>query len=503
MKTQLNFLTQTYNNILSGYFAIALAVVINIILVPLILSNVGKELYGLWLLIFNIISYFYLLDFGVTNAITRLYAKYQVLGNDRVNKLLSSSYLIVFILDIIIIFFLLIFQNNIASFLAVENQNLELFSLLFFIAVFELFTQFILRVNFGVLRGQHKYNIVYNLEALSSILRIISIGALLYLNSFTIINFALSYSLSKIFSDAISFYFIRKTFKKFNFKIDYFVSKELVDNSSSTLITSISATLYNTLPILIFGKIFGVSQVFLYSIPFAVMIMLSRFLNVIFAGFTPRAAELKAIEDEKEIKKISSYAVKITLMITLFLLNFIIIFGYNIFEIWLGAGDILSKEELQIIHNIFVMLLIFLTIANLQNVNIVIYQAAGFHWYVTLETIISAIFLLSLGIFFTDIFEVYAFAIAMILVGIFKYLFYKFSKKSKFQTFTVSIPFVFFIFLYIIFIYFSNMFIISIFFKLILFIVGLLIIETIIYYRLFNNNERLQMFNQIKKMKWR
>ena len=149
------------------------------------------------------------------------------------------------------------------------------------------------------------------------------------------------------------------------------------------------------------------------------------------------------------------------------------------------------------------MLLIFLTIANLQNVNIVIYQAAGFHWYVTLETIISAIFLLSLGIFFTDIFEVYAFAIAMIFVGIFKYLFYKFSKKSKFQTFTVSIPFVFFIFLYIIFIYFSNMFIISIFFKLILFIVGLLIIETIIYYRLFNNNERLQMFNQIKKVKWK
>jgi O-antigen/teichoic acid export membrane protein len=488
---------------LSGYFAIALAIVINILLIPTILSNVGKELYGLWLLIFNIISYFYLADFGITNAITRLYAKYQIIGQEKVNKLLSSSYLIVLILDIVIISTLLIFKTNIANYLEVKDQNLEIFLVLFLIAIFELFTQFILRVNFGILRGKHKYNIAYNLEALTSILRIVSLGVLLYIDDFTIINFAFLYSFSKIFSDSLSFFYISDNFKRSIPLIDHSVLKELIDNSTSTLITSISATVYNALPILLFGKIFGINQVFLYSIPFAVMIMLSRLLNVMFAGFTPRAAELKAIKNENEIREISSYAVKIVLLLTLSLLTFIIVFGYYIFKLWLGIGGVLNAEELLIIYNIFVLLLIFLTIANLQNANIVIYQAAGFHWYVTFETVLSAILLLCLSMFFIDLFNLYAFAVAMLFVGVFKYLYYKFSKKSKFKTYSISTSTFALLALFIVLIYYANSTLDTVLPKLILFITSLLFISAFVYFGLFNANEKLQIQTQIKKLKWK
>ena len=82
---------------LSGYGAIVLGVIVNIFLLPVVLNNVGKELYGLWFLIFNITSYFYLADFGITNAITRLFAKYKVLGQDKVKNLLSTAYIIIFV----------------------------------------------------------------------------------------------------------------------------------------------------------------------------------------------------------------------------------------------------------------------------------------------------------------------------------------------------------------------------------------------------------------------
>ena len=52
------------------------------------------------ILIFNITSYFYLADFGITNAITRLFAKYKVLGQDKVKNLLSTAYIIIFVFRI-------------------------------------------------------------------------------------------------------------------------------------------------------------------------------------------------------------------------------------------------------------------------------------------------------------------------------------------------------------------------------------------------------------------
>ncbi|MDC1328951.1 hypothetical protein N8291_06515 [Pseudomonadales bacterium] len=502
MKTKISFLSQTYRNMMSGYFALMLAIVVNVILVPTILSNLGKELYGLWFLIFNIISYFYLADFGITNAITRLYSKYSVAGQDKINKLLSSAYIIVLALDVMLILLVLFFEAKIIDYLEIDSHNLEVFALLFLIAVFELFSQFILRVNFGIIRGEHKYNIAYNLESLTAILRILSLIFLVYTDSFTVLNFALLYSLSKIFSDSLSFFFLRNIFKNLTFKLDFYVLKELIDNSGSTLITSISATVYNSLPLLLFGKIFGVERVFLYSIPFAIMIMISRLMNVMYAGFTPRAAELKAMNDDDEINKISNYAVKISLLFGSLSLIFFIIFGFEIFEIWLGSSGVLTVTDLRIIYNIFILLLIYLTIANFQNANIVIYQAAGLHWYVTFETVISAVVLLVLSYIFVEKLEVYAFAAAMICVGGFKYIYYQYSATTKIKTYSLSWFILLMLVTYICAIYFTNILLTSILDKFIFCLIGCLSFIACVYLYLFDEYEKHEIQVQLDKLKW-
>ena len=502
MNNRITFLSQTYLNMVSGYGAIALAVIVNIMLVPLILSNLGKELYGLWFLIFNVIGYFYLADFGVTNAITRLHSKYKVIGGDNPNQLLATAYLLILAIDLIVVAMALIFQENIIGYLEIEDRNKEVFGVLFLIAVFELGAQFILRVNLGVIRGEHQYNIAYNLESLASFLRITSLFVLIYFEKFTVINFAICYSVSKVFSDALSFYFLRKIFMGLNLKPDVRIFKELIDNSGSTLLTSISATIYNSLPLLLFGKIFGIDKVFLYSIPFAVMIMLSRLINILYAGFTPRAAELKAMRDEIEINRISNYAVKVSMVIGSLSLIFFIIFGYDIFEIWLG-NEVLSNLDLQIIYNIFMLLMTYLAIANLQNANIVIYQAAGLHWYVSRETVISALLLMCLSFLFLDSLEVYSFAIAMIFVGIFKYLYYKYIGASKFQTYSISPCALIILVSYVGLIFGVNLFLSSMLIKLVLFVTSSLLLFTYVYKILCSDFERNEILGQLKKINFK
>lgn len=69
--------------ILISYINIILHAVIGFIYVPLLLHYIGKNEYGLYQLIGSFIAYFSIMDFGLTAAVVRFYAKYNAV-NDKV-----------------------------------------------------------------------------------------------------------------------------------------------------------------------------------------------------------------------------------------------------------------------------------------------------------------------------------------------------------------------------------------------------------------------------------
>ena len=69
--------------ILISYLNIILHAVIGFIYVPLLLHYIGKSEYGLYQLIGSLIAYFSIMDFGLTAAVVRFYAKYKAV-NDKV-----------------------------------------------------------------------------------------------------------------------------------------------------------------------------------------------------------------------------------------------------------------------------------------------------------------------------------------------------------------------------------------------------------------------------------
>lgn len=69
--------------ILASYVNIFVQVVIGFLYVPILLHYIGKSEYGLYQLIGSLIAYFGIMDFGLTNAIVRFYAKYHALRDAR------------------------------------------------------------------------------------------------------------------------------------------------------------------------------------------------------------------------------------------------------------------------------------------------------------------------------------------------------------------------------------------------------------------------------------
>ena len=65
--------------ILLSYFNIALQVVIGFLYVPILLHYIGQSEYGLYQLMGSLIAYFSIMDFGLSAAVIRFYAKYRAL----------------------------------------------------------------------------------------------------------------------------------------------------------------------------------------------------------------------------------------------------------------------------------------------------------------------------------------------------------------------------------------------------------------------------------------
>lgn len=62
-----------------SYFNIALQVIIGFLYVPILLHFIGKSEYGLYQLMGSLIAYFSIMDFGLSAAVIRFYAKYRAL----------------------------------------------------------------------------------------------------------------------------------------------------------------------------------------------------------------------------------------------------------------------------------------------------------------------------------------------------------------------------------------------------------------------------------------
>jgi O-antigen/teichoic acid export membrane protein len=230
-----------------------------------------------------------------------------------------------------------------------------------------------------------------------------------------------------------SFYIIKSELAKINRKIDREIFKEMASLGSSSLIISLAISLYINVPILLFGKLFSIENVILYSIPMSLMLIVSKFINMIFVIMGPKVSELKALGSENKIYNISLLGINISLLINFLSIIFFIFFVEDILKLWLGAKE-LNLEDFIIMYNISILLMTSLMLENIQKINNIIYKSVGLHWLATWDIVISIGLLFVLVLFFHEIFGEYIFALSMVFIGGFRFLFYKYIGRDKIST---------------------------------------------------------------------
>ena len=359
--------------IVISYLNIILHAVIGFIYVPLLLHYIGKSEYGLYQLIGSFIAYFSIMDFGLTAAVVRFYAKYKAvndnLGMENILAVAARGYgiiaLILFIAGVICYINLdVIFA---ASMTIAELATAKtLFLLLLFNIVITLTTMMFR----AVINANEKFLFLKGTETLQMVLQPVLVVLILQQYPSAVAVAIVQTFLNICLIIARVYY----CFIKLKIKIKFhYLDKQLLNDIkklalSVFVVVLIDQVFFKTNQIIL-GIVSGTAAVAVYSISSLIYMNYMALSTAISGVYLPHVTEIVA--KNEPVKKLSDLFIKIGryqyYLLALVASGFVI-FGSDFINIWAGKD---FKEA----YWITLLIIIPFTIDLIQNIGLSIMQA--------------------------------------------------------------------------------------------------------------------------------
>ncbi|MFC1805308.1 MATE family efflux transporter, partial [Candidatus Omnitrophota bacterium] len=193
-------------------------IIISFFLFPFIVKHVGKEVYGVYLIVMTITGYFWLLDLGVMSALTKYVSEYhgkKDLGG--LNKIINASFSFYVLIGIIIAVMLFACSVYFHRFFKIEASNIRIVKQLFMVASISALFVWPLNTFRGTIQGLS----LWDKDAIIIIInQALTVLAALFLFSFGygIVHFFITTQFLMILGCFISYYIAKN---KVNFKITF------------------------------------------------------------------------------------------------------------------------------------------------------------------------------------------------------------------------------------------------------------------------------------------
>ncbi len=340
------------NNIKYNAISQGVSFVVGLSLFPFIVSHVGKEIYGAYLLVTTFVGYFGMLDFGVGSAIAKYIA--QLTGKDDregVGKIINSSLFFYIIVGFISAASLLILSFYFDQIFKVEPANVVIMRQLFWVAALSSLFIWPGRTFDGVLYGLQRFDWL----AINNIAAIILTGISAYFiftNNLGMVWFlALSYFFI-IVRYFISYGVIRYRILKTKISFPYFdkeTSKTIFGFSFFLFLSTLSSLLIFNFDSFVIGAFTSVSAVTLYGVGYSLQNGF-RAINSLMSGpLFPAGAQMEGKNEHDKQKELLFKGTKYMILVFAPMVIITIIFAKLFINNWMGtgfAGSVLPAQVL-------------------------------------------------------------------------------------------------------------------------------------------------------------
>jgi O-antigen/teichoic acid export membrane protein len=382
---------------------------------PLILKYLNKEEYGLSTVIFQIIGYLSMFDFGLGSAVGRYLAATR--GDDEeaqmaMNRVISTSFFSYGLLGVVVCFIGIGFSPFVPAFFQMDARlsNVAI-NIVFTMSIF-MGLDFPIRVFYSIFHA-HQRQVLGNFTGfVVGILGLILPVVFLYFG-YGLWSFAYSIIGCAVFSVTITFFLIRKYYPKLRIKRGYF-DKSLVTQLFGfgffLFLNAIAVQIIFQTDRFYIGSLVSLSAVTVYYIT-AKLPEISR--NLVFKitdNVYPAMVEIVAKEGDNKFKLIHHKLLLITVSCIMVAFWMIFILDYWFLKLWVGENFFAGTE-------ILVLTLIIMVQHSVLHVSFVCLNGAGIVKGLSVVSLVEAVLNLGLSIWLGKLYGIKGILIATIIAG--------------------------------------------------------------------------------------
>ncbi len=359
--------------IVISYINIILHAVIGFIYVPLLLHYIGKSEYGLYQLIGSFIAYFSIMDFGLTAAVVRFYAKYKAvndkIGMENILAVAARGYGIIAVI-LLVVGVICYINFDIIFSASMTDAELATAKTLFLLLLFNIVITLTTMMFRAVINANEKFLFLKGTETLQMLLQPVLVVLVLNQYPSAVTVAAVQTFLNICLIIARCYY----CFAKLKIKIKFhYLNKQLLSDikklaSSVFVVVLIDQVFFKTNQIIL-GIVGGTSAVAVYSISSLIYMNYMALSTAISGVYLPHVTEIVA--KNEPVKKLSDLFIKIGryqyYLLALVASGFVI-FGKDFISIWAG-------EDFKEAYCITLLIIIPFTIDLIQNIGLSIMQA--------------------------------------------------------------------------------------------------------------------------------
>jgi O-antigen/teichoic acid export membrane protein len=363
------------------------SILLGLLITPIIINTLGKELYGLWGLAASFVGFYGLFDFGLSSAVARF------LGNAigardirQFNRVASTGKCLLSGTSLLVIIFAIVIMGPAQLILRIPDQYTTQFRLLIVLSAASMAITISTSIYGGGLLASEDFVPLSCINIVTAIAR--SIGGLgAVLAGRGVIGLAVVNVIVSALGQFIIFLRCKIRFPQLKASFSNFdtvIARVLLGFSAATFVVMIAALVRSKLDVMLVTRFGGLSQAGVYTVAVTVFTYVFTAIGAVFGVTWPRLNKLQGTSNLVELQRFFRRASHITAASASLLSGLVIGLAPLLIRLWLGHGYEESATVLRILTAGY--LLDFAT-----NPGIGSLYATAHHRYFAAQTTIEAI----------------------------------------------------------------------------------------------------------------
>lgn len=327
----------------SSYIQLFVGILIAILLTPYMISKLGEELYGYWILLNSILIYLNLgnLGFGTTLLKEASHINDMYLLNKYISTIFFFFLVIVFCILLLSFYFI----EYLDTIFLIPNGLLSIAKTTFIIFITTFFISFMSSIFQTILFAKGYFHIQAFTGTVKALFSAFFIAFILSMD-YSIVEISLVNLIITIFFSFI-IYLITKAYVPFHISFQYFdfdIFKKMFSPSIHYFVVAATATIILYSDNIIISSYIGLSSVAIYAIGYKIVDISQKLLFKVVDVMIPDIARLYSEKEYHTIYRLHNKVLLYSTILGTLGYGFLFIFGIDIIELWVGKKYTLDSN---------------------------------------------------------------------------------------------------------------------------------------------------------------